>query len=109
MANQTTAQEMAAKTPGFSGLKKKRELTGVVVSDKIQKTIVVNVPRRFKHSAYKKFIVRSKKYKAHDETNQAKIGDTVKIIESRPTSRHKRWALKDVLKKAVIANINVDA
>jgi len=91
-----------------AGLKRKRELIGTVVSDKMSKTIVVKVPRRFKHTEYKKFIVRAKSYKAHDETNQAKQGDLVKLIESRPMSKEKRWALKEIVKKATIASINVD-
>ena len=69
----------------------KRVLQGVVVSDKTDKTVIVRVERRFKHPAYGKFITRSKKYAAHDETNEYKIGDTVRIQESRPISKRKRW------------------
>lgn len=100
--------EAVETSENIAGLKRKRELIGTVISDKMTKTIVISVPRRFKHTAYKKFIVRSKKYKAHDETNEAKQGDLVKIIESRPQSKEKRWALKVILKKATIASINVD-
>ena len=71
----------------------KRIMQGVVVSDKMDKTILVRVERRIKHPMYKKFIRRSKKYAAHDETNTAKIGDVVKIRESRPLSKRKRWEL----------------
>jgi small subunit ribosomal protein S17 len=69
----------------------RRILQGVVVSDKGEKTVVVLVERRVMHPIYKKFIKRSKKYMAHDETNAAKTGDTVKIRESRPISKRKHW------------------
>lgn len=69
----------------------KRVLTGVVVSDKANKTVVVRVERRVMHPVYKKFIMRSKKYAAHDETNAFKTGDLVRIEESRPMSKTKRW------------------
>lgn len=69
----------------------KRILQGVVVSDKMDKTVVVQVERRFKHPVYKKFIKRSKKFAAHDETNQCKIGDIVRIQECAPISRRKCW------------------
>jgi small subunit ribosomal protein S17 len=74
----------------------KRILQGLVVSDKQDKTIVVRVERRVMHPVYKKFITRSKKYAAHDETNQFKVGDVVRIEESRPISKRKCWiALTD--------------
>ncbi len=69
----------------------KRILQGQVVSDKQNKTIVVRVERRVMHPVYKKFITRSKKYAAHDETNSFKIGDTVRIEECRPISKNKTW------------------
>ncbi len=69
----------------------KRILQGVVVSDKQDKTVVVKVERRFKHPLYKKFIKRSKKYAAHDENNQFKLGDAVKIVETKPISKNKSW------------------
>jgi len=71
----------------------KRILQGVVVSDAADKTIVVKVERRFAHPLYKKFIQRSKKYAAHDEENVAKIGDIVRIRETRPISKNKSWEL----------------
>jgi small subunit ribosomal protein S17 len=77
------------------GQKVKRQ--GVVVSDKMEKTIVVQVERQFSHPLYKRTVKRSKKFKAHDERNEAKIGDRVEIIESRPYSRDKRWKLVRVL------------
>lgn len=71
----------------------KRILQGVVVSDKNDKTIVVKVERRLRHPVLKKTVRLSKKYHAHDETNQAKAGDTVRIEETRPLSKQKRWTL----------------
>ncbi len=69
----------------------KRILTGVVVSDKMDKTVTVLVERRVAHPVYKKFIKQSKKYAAHDEANACKIGDTVRIRECRPLSKNKRF------------------
>ena len=69
----------------------KRVLQGVVVSDKTDKTIVVRVDRRVRHPLYKKIITRSKKFMAHDEENNFKTGDFVRIEESRPLSKRKRW------------------
>jgi small subunit ribosomal protein S17 len=71
----------------------KRILQGVVVSDKMDKTVVVEVERRVQHPIYKKFIRRSKRYHAHDESNAVKAGQTVRIIESRPLSKTKRWVV----------------
>ncbi len=76
--------------------KSKRKLSGTVVSNKSDKTIVVNVVRRYKHSLYEKYVSSRKKYHAHDENNTAKIGDRVTIIESKPLSRLKRWALLSI-------------
>ena len=69
----------------------KRTMQGVVVSNKMNKTVVVNVERRFQHPIYKKYIRRSKNYHAHDEGNQCKVGDVVVIRECRPISKLKRW------------------
>ncbi len=69
----------------------KRILQGVVVSDKMDKTIVVQVERRVMHPIYKKFVRRTKKYAAHDEANAHKVGETVRIQECRPISKRKRW------------------
>ena len=71
----------------------KRILQGVVVSDVQQKTVVVRVERRVMHPVYKKYIMRSKKYAAHDEANAFKVGDVVRIEESRPLSKSKRWVV----------------
>ncbi|OIQ15761.1 MAG: 30S ribosomal protein S17 [Bacteriovorax sp. MedPE-SWde] len=74
----------------------KRKLDGVVVSVKNEKTVVVNVARRFKHATYSKFITATKKYHAHDESGLAKMGDAVTIIESKPYSKLKKWELLKV-------------
>jgi len=79
-------------------IKKVRE--GLVVSDKMDKTIVVLVERKIKHPLYKKVIRRSKRYKAHDEANRCKIGDKVKIMETRPLSKQKCWRLLEILETA---------
>ena len=80
------------------GLRKER--VGVVTSNKMDKTIVVTVDRLARHKSYKKVIKISKKYYAHDENNQAKVGDEVRIAETRPTSKLKRWRLVEVQKVA---------
>ena len=78
----------------------KKILRGNVVSNKMDKTIVVAVENRSPHHRYKKMVVRTKKFKAHDESNQCNIGDVVEIIEHIPISKTKRWLLKEVVKKA---------
>ena len=77
----------------------RKEQVGIVISDKMDKTIVVRVPRLTKHPLYNKVITRSSKFKAHDQDNQAKTGDKVKIMETRPFSKQKRWRLVEVIKK----------
>jgi len=77
---------------------KRKELIGVVVSDKMDKTIVVKVERLVRHPLYKKVIRKHKKYKVHDAHNIAKVGDKVRIMETRPLSKEKRWRLVEVLK-----------
>lgn len=78
----------------------RRTQTGVVISDKMEKTIVVRVDRLVKHSMYNKYIKRSVKYKVHDENNSCKAGDKVQIVECRPLSKDKRWALRQILESA---------
>lgn len=80
----------------------RKEQLGKVVSDKMDKTIVVAVETYKKHSLYHKRIKYTKKFKAHDENNEAKIGDTVRIMETRPISKDKRWRLVEIVEKAVI-------
>lgn len=78
----------------------RKERVGVVVSDVQDKTIVVNVARRTQHPLYKKVVKVSKKFTAHDENNDAKKGDTVRIAETRPLSRQKRWRLIEIISRA---------
>lgn len=80
----------------------KRTLIGRVVSDKMDKTVTVLVERKVKHPMYGKVMVRSKKYHAHNEGNSAKAGDLVEIVETRPMSRTKTWAVTSVLEKAIV-------
>ena len=80
------------------GMRKTR--IGVVVSDKMDKTIVVEIRTRVKHPLYGKIMNRTIKLKAHDEENQAGIGDTVKVMETRPLSKDKRWRLVEIIEKA---------
>ncbi|MFQ5610923.1 MAG: 30S ribosomal protein S17 [Anaerolineae bacterium] len=79
---------------------RQRTLVGRVTSDKMNKTIVVQVTRTKRHPLYGKVVRLNKRYKAHDEHNQAKIGDVVRIMESRPISKEKRWVMTDVLESS---------
>lgn len=77
---------------------KRKEIFGIVTSNRMQKTIIVKVGRLFKHPKYTKMIKRISKFKAHDEKNEAKVGDRVLIAETRPISKDKRWRLVKVIK-----------
>ena len=78
----------------------RKERVGLVTSDKMDKTITVSIERKVKHPIYGKFVKTTKKFKAHDEKNDAKTGDTVKISETRPLSKTKRWRLVEVVERA---------
>ena len=78
----------------------KRVLQGVVVSDKNDKTVVVRIDRQVRHSLYNKTVRRSSKLAAHDEANDAHVGDTVRVMETRPVSKSKRWRVVEVLERA---------
>jgi len=80
--------------------RRRQQKLGTVVSDKMEKTVVVQVDRRVMHPLYGKFMKRRSKFMAHDEKNVCKVGDSVRIEETRPMSRHKRWTVKEILKKA---------
>ncbi len=84
-----------------SGQRNKRTMVGLVTSDKMDKTVVVQVSTKVKHSTYKKYIRRSSKYKAHDPLNQCAIGDTVAITECRPLSKDKNWRVSKVVVRAI--------
>lgn len=78
----------------------RKERVGVVVSNKMQKTISVTVERKVKHPMYGKFVKKTTKFLAHDENNDSNIGDTVKIMETRPLSSKKRWRLVEIIERA---------
>ena len=78
----------------------RKSRTGLVVSDKMAKTVVVAIERRVPHPIYGKMITRTKRLKAHDEENSAKVGDTVRIVETRPLSKDKRWRLVEIVNRA---------
>lgn len=78
----------------------RKERIGTVVSDKMEKSVTVTVETKYKHPMYGKFLKKSKKFVAHDEKNECGIGDRVKIIETRPLSKSKRWRLVEILEKA---------
>ena len=79
----------------------RKVIQGIVTSNSMDKTIVVKVSRRLRHPLYGKFIKKSKNFKAHDENNSCNVGDLVKIIESRPISKNKRWRLLETVKQAL--------
>ncbi len=79
---------------------KRKELVGTVVSDKMDKTIVIAVSEHVRHPLYKKYIKRTVKMKAHDENNECGIGDRVRVMETRPLSREKHWRLIEIIEKA---------
>lgn len=80
---------------------RRRSVTGTVVSDKMDKTITVTVARRLRHPVYGKFVTTTKKYHAHDEKNECGVGDEVRLMETRPLSRSKRWRVVEIVKKAL--------
>ncbi|MEM6396421.1 MAG: 30S ribosomal protein S17 [Bacteroidota bacterium] len=90
-----TDEEAAPK-----GRNMRKTRIGLVVSDKMDKTIAVSVERRLQHPIYGKYVKKSKKFIAHDEKNECGIGDTVRIMETRPMSRRKRWRLVQIIEKA---------
>jgi small subunit ribosomal protein S17 len=78
----------------------RKSRTGIVVSDKMEKTCVVAIERRVPHPVYGKMVTRTKRLKAHDEENSAKVGDTVRIVETRPLSKDKRWRVVEIVGRA---------
>jgi small subunit ribosomal protein S17 len=99
MAEMTNASRVPAKRAGATrGSRKTR--VGVVVSDKMQKTVVVAVERRVPHPVYGKMVTRTSKFKAHDEENASKVGDRVRIMETRPLSKDKRWRVVEIVERA---------
>ena len=80
--------------------KKRKSYIGRVISDKMDKTVVLAVTRRIAHTSYNKVVNRTTKFKAHDEKNECKIGDLVRFIETRPLSKEKRWTVLEIIEKA---------
>ena len=105
MTDTKTETQTAERKP----MGKKNEKVGSVVAAKMAKTIVVEVLRRVPHPAYKRIIGKRKKFYAHDEQGEAKVGDVVRIVECRPLSKLKRWQLKEVLRKAVQVTTDLSA
>ena len=93
MAEMTKTEDQAERAARKSRI-------GLVVSDKMQKTVVVALERRVPHPVYGKMMTRTKRVKAHDEENSAKTGDTVRIMETRPLSKDKRWRLVEIVERA---------
>jgi small subunit ribosomal protein S17 len=93
MAEMTNEQQTEARNA-------RKSRTGLVVSDKMEKTVVVAIERRVPHPVYGKMVTRTKRLKAHDEENSAKVGDTVRIVETRPLSKDKRWRLVEIVNRA---------
>jgi small subunit ribosomal protein S17 len=103
-ARRTAPAENARRTAPAENARRtapvQKVLQGRVVSNKMQKTIVVEIHQRKLHRLYKKYLTRTKKIKAHDEKNECGIGDTVRVVESRPLSKDKRWRLVEIVEKA---------
>ena len=93
----TEIAENAEKSVSRSSRKTR---VGLVVSDKMEKTVVVSIERRVQHPVYGKMVRRTKRFKAHDERNEAKTGDTVRIMETRPMSKDKRWRVVEIVERA---------
>ena len=95
MANETTSAPPQARDRGA-----RQELVGVVAGTKMQKTIIVKVTRTAQHPLYRRVVRSAKKYYAHDETGEARVGDVVRIASTRPLSKLKRWRLKEVIQRS---------
>ena len=92
--------ELARTQSATTERSSRKTRVGMVVSDKMQKTVVVSIERRVQHPVYGKMVRRTKKLKAHDEQNEAKTGDTVRIMETRPLSKDKRWRVVEIIERA---------
>jgi small subunit ribosomal protein S17 len=92
--------EIAENTENSVARASRKTRVGLVVSDKMEKTVVVSIERRVQHPVYGKMVRRTKRFKAHDERNEAKTGDTVRIMETRPMSKDKRWRVVEIVERA---------
>jgi small subunit ribosomal protein S17 len=95
----TPARE-AASAEASSDRTRRKVRTGVVVSEKMDKTVLVRIDRKVRHPLYKKTLARSNKLAAHDENNDARVGDTVRVMETRPLSKTKRWRIVEIVERA---------
>lgn len=103
MANETAAPDASKSGQGVRERGTRQELVGVVTSAKMQKTIVVKVTRTTQHRLYQRVVRSGKKYYAHDESGEARVGDIVRIAATRPLSKLKRWRLKEVIQRSTRA------
>lgn len=99
MSENQSEQAQAEGAAATAGRNSRKARTGVVVSNKADKTVTVLVERRFAHPLYGKGVARSKKYHAHDENNEYQVGDTVRIVETRPLSKTKRWRVVELIER----------
>jgi small subunit ribosomal protein S17 len=97
---QTREATTSAVPPTPAGRARRKVRTGVVVSDKMDKTVLVRIDRKVRHPLYKKTVARSNKLAAHDENNEAHLGDTVRVMETRPLSKTKRWRVVEIVERA---------
>jgi small subunit ribosomal protein S17 len=100
MAETTNGAVTTGTTPATAARNARKTRVGTVVSDKMEKTVVVAIERRVRHPVYGKMMTRTKKLKAHDEQNSAKLGDTVRIMETRPLSKDKRFRVVEIVERA---------
>jgi small subunit ribosomal protein S17 len=100
MADMNNSQQTTTGAAASGSRASRKVRTGLVVSDKMDKTVVVAITRRVPHPVYGKMVTRTKRVKAHDQENSAKTGDTVRIMETRPLSKDKRWRLVDIVERA---------
>jgi small subunit ribosomal protein S17 len=100
MAESATGKSATPRVEQVQG--RRKEVVGEVVANRMQKTIVVKVTRKKAHPFYGRVVARNKKFYAHDEKNEAHVGDVVRIEETRPTSKLKRWKLKDIVRKTTL-------
>ncbi len=105
-----SAAGKSATPPRERGPGRRKEVVGEVVANKMAKTIVVQVTRKKAHPFYGRVVARNKKFYAHDESNQARVGDVVRLEETRPLSKLKRWNLKDIIRRsAMVPETTLDA
>ena len=102
--NETTTTETSTRTTTStettSERTRRKVRTGIVVSEKMDKTVLVRIDRKVRHRLYKKTVARSSKLAAHDENNDAHVGDTVRLVETRPLSKTKRWRVVEIVERA---------